>query len=90
MQVRSVAAFWSGTGDFLEHSLAQMAQQSSDAATATSTATKLSEAARPIRGSSLDRPRPQDHDEPDVVSLEAPVQRRRVCGVAINEYHRAT
>jgi putative transposase len=33
--------------------------------------------------------RPPDHDEPVVVPLEAPVQRRKVPGGVINEYHRA-
>jgi hypothetical protein len=33
--------------------------------------------------------RPPDHDEPVVVPLEAPVQRRKVLGGVINEYHRA-
>jgi putative transposase len=32
--------------------------------------------------------RPPDHDEPVVIPLDAPVQRRKVLGV-INEYHRA-
>ena len=33
--------------------------------------------------------RPPDHDEMAVVPLEAPVQRRKVLGGVINEYHRA-
>lgn len=33
--------------------------------------------------------RPPDHDEPVVVPLEAPVQRRKVLGGVINEYQRA-
>ena len=34
--------------------------------------------------------RPPDHDEPVVIPLDAPVQRRKVLGGVINEYHRAT
>jgi hypothetical protein len=33
--------------------------------------------------------RPPDHDEPVVIPLDAPVQRRKVLGGVINEYHRA-
>ncbi|HEU5218191.1 MAG TPA: integrase core domain-containing protein, partial [Gemmatimonadales bacterium] len=33
--------------------------------------------------------RPSDHDEPVVIPLAAPVQRRKVLGGVINEYHRA-
>jgi hypothetical protein len=33
--------------------------------------------------------RPPDHDEPAVILLDAPVQRRKVLGGVINEYHRA-
>jgi hypothetical protein len=33
--------------------------------------------------------RPPDHDEPVVVPLDTPVQRRKVLGGVINEYHRA-
>ena len=33
--------------------------------------------------------RPPDHDSPVVVSLDAPVQRRKILGGVINEYHRA-
>jgi putative transposase len=33
--------------------------------------------------------RPPDHDEPVIVPLAAPVQRRKVIGGVINEYHRA-
>jgi putative transposase len=35
------------------------------------------------------RQRPPDHNEPVVVPLDAPVQRRKVLGGVINEYHRA-
>jgi putative transposase len=33
--------------------------------------------------------RPPDHDESVVILLDAPVQRRKVLGGVINEYHRA-
>jgi putative transposase len=33
--------------------------------------------------------RPPDQDEPIVVPLDAPVERRKVLGGLINEYHRA-
>jgi hypothetical protein len=33
--------------------------------------------------------RPPDHDESVVIPLDAPVQRRKVLGGVINEYHRA-
>ncbi len=33
--------------------------------------------------------RPPDHDQPAVTPLDAPVQRRKVLGGVINEYHRA-
>ena len=33
--------------------------------------------------------RPPDHDESAVIPLDAPVQRRKVLGGVINEYHRA-
>jgi putative transposase len=33
--------------------------------------------------------RPPDHDELVVIPLDAPVQRRKVLGGVINEYHRA-
>jgi hypothetical protein len=33
--------------------------------------------------------RPPDHDKPAVTPLAAPVQRRKVLGGVINEYHRA-
>ena len=33
--------------------------------------------------------RPPDHDEPVVIPLDGPVQRRKVLGGVINEYHRA-
>jgi transposase InsO family protein len=33
--------------------------------------------------------RPPDHDEPVVVPVAAPVQRRKILGGVINEYHRA-
>jgi hypothetical protein len=33
--------------------------------------------------------RPPDHDEPVVVPLDAPVERRKILGGVINEYHRA-
>jgi hypothetical protein len=32
---------------------------------------------------------PPDHDEPVVVPLDATVQRRKILGGVINEYHRA-
>jgi putative transposase len=35
------------------------------------------------------RQRPSDHDQPAVVALDAPMQRRKVLGGVINEYHRA-
>ena len=35
------------------------------------------------------RSRPPDHDEPVVILLDAPVQRRKVLGGVINEYRRA-
>ena len=35
------------------------------------------------------RQRPPDHDGPVVIPLDAPVQRRKVLGGMINEYHRA-
>jgi hypothetical protein len=35
------------------------------------------------------RQRPPDHNQPVVVPLNAPVQRREVLGGVINEYHRA-
>ena len=35
------------------------------------------------------RQRPPDHDEPVVAPLTSPVQRRKVLGGVINEYHRA-
>jgi putative transposase len=35
------------------------------------------------------RQRPPDHDEPVIAPLSAPVQRRKVLGGLINEYHRA-
>jgi putative transposase len=34
------------------------------------------------------RQRPPDHNQPVVVPLNAPVQRRQVLGGVINEYHR--
>ena len=33
--------------------------------------------------------RPPDHDKPVVIPLDAPVQRRKILGGVINEYHRA-
>jgi putative transposase len=33
--------------------------------------------------------RPPDHDEPGNITLDTPVQRRKVLGGVINEYHRA-
>ena len=33
--------------------------------------------------------RPPDHDEPVVVPLDVPVQRRKILGGVINEYRRA-
>jgi hypothetical protein len=33
--------------------------------------------------------RPPDHDEPAVIPLDALVQRRKILGGVINEYHRA-
>ena len=33
--------------------------------------------------------RPPDHEEPVVVPLDAPVQRRKLLGGVVNEYHRA-
>jgi putative transposase len=33
--------------------------------------------------------RPPDQDEPVVVPLDRPVQRRKILGGVINEYHRA-
>jgi putative transposase len=33
--------------------------------------------------------RPPDHDESIVIPLDAPMQRRKVLGGVINEYHRA-
>jgi hypothetical protein len=33
--------------------------------------------------------RPPDHEEPAVVPLDAPVQRRKLLGGVVNEYHRA-
>jgi putative transposase len=33
--------------------------------------------------------RPPDQDKPPVILLDAPVQRRKVLGGLINEYHRA-
>jgi putative transposase len=33
--------------------------------------------------------RPPDHDEPAVIPLDAPVQRRKIFGGVINEYSRA-
>jgi len=35
------------------------------------------------------RQRPPDHAEPAVIPLDVPVQRRKVLGGVINEYHRA-
>ena len=33
--------------------------------------------------------RPSDHDESAVIPLDTPVQRRKILGGVINEYHRA-
>jgi putative transposase len=47
---------------------------------------------RPARLASHGRARiqqPPDHDGPIVVPLDAAVQRRKVLGGVINEYHRA-
>jgi putative transposase len=33
--------------------------------------------------------RPPDHDDPVVIPHDAPVQRRKMLGGVINEYHRA-
>ena len=33
--------------------------------------------------------RPPDHNEPAIISLDAPVQRRKILGGVINEYYRA-